>query len=67
MEVARQLFGAHSSLLAIREFNETSKNHRIRPIHGWKRSLLLRSDWADAMMLYQRFDHARFNDYIGSQ
>lgn len=52
-------------LLAIREFNQAATNHRIRPIHGWKRSLLLHSEWADAMLLYQRYDHARFNDYIG--
>jgi hypothetical protein len=55
-------------LLAIREFNETAKrNHRIRPIHGWKRSFLLRAEWADAMWVYHRFDHARYNDYIGSR
>ena len=53
-------------LLAIREFNETAaRNHRIRPIHGWKRSLLLRTAWADAMWAYHRFDHSRYNDYIG--
>jgi hypothetical protein len=53
-------------LLAIREFNETAtRNHRIRPIHGWKRSLLLRAEWSDAMWLYHRFDHSRYDDYIG--
>jgi hypothetical protein len=53
-------------LLAIREFNQTAtRNHRIRPVHGWKRSLLLRTEWADAMLMYHRFDHARYNDYIG--
>lgn len=53
-------------LLAIREFNETAtRNHRIRPIHGWKRSLLLRTEWADAMWMYHRFDHTRYDDYIG--
>jgi hypothetical protein len=53
-------------LLAIREFNETAtRNHRIRPIHGWKRSLLLRTEWADAMWAYHRFDHSRYDDYIG--
>jgi hypothetical protein len=53
-------------LLAIREFNEAAaRNHRIRPIHGWRRSLLLRSEWADAMWVYHRFDHSRYNDYIG--
>jgi hypothetical protein len=53
-------------LLAIREFNATaSRNHRIRPIHGWRRSLLLRTEWADAMLVYHRFDHCRYNDYIG--
>jgi hypothetical protein len=53
-------------LLAIREFNETAtRNHRIRPIHGWRRSLLLRTEWADAMWAYHRFDHSRYDDYIG--
>ena len=53
-------------LLAIREFNETAtRNHRVRPIHGWKRSLLLRAEWADAMWMYHRFDHSRYDDYIG--
>lgn len=52
-------------LLAIREFNQSPKLHRIRPIHGWKRSLLLEPEWADAMLAYHRFDHGRYNDYIG--
>jgi hypothetical protein len=53
-------------LLAIREFNEhAARNHRIRPIHGWKRSLLLEPEWADAMWAYHRFDHCRYNEYIG--
>jgi hypothetical protein len=53
-------------LLAIREFNQGSKGHRIRPINGWKRSLLLEPEWADAMWAYHRFDHAQYNDYIGA-
>lgn len=53
-------------LLAIREFNESpTRNHRIRPIHGWKRSHLLRSEWLDAIWAYHRFDHFRYSDYIG--
>src|ERR1017187_4758151 len=53
-------------LLAIREFNETAtRNHRVRPVHGWKRSLLLQPEWADAMWAYHRFDHCQYNDYIG--
>jgi hypothetical protein len=53
-------------LLAIREFNESAtRHHRIRPIHGWKRSLLLHPQWADAMWAYHRFDHCQYNDYIG--
>jgi hypothetical protein len=53
-------------LLAIREFNaERSRNDRIRPIYGWKRSLLLEPEWADAVWAYHRFDHCRYNDYIG--
>jgi hypothetical protein len=53
-------------LLAIREFNETAiKHHRIRPLYGWRRSLLLRSEWADAMWAYHRFDHRQYNEYIG--
>lgn len=55
-------------LLAIREFNDAAtRHHRIRPIHGWRRSLTLRTDWAEAMMVYHRFDHARYNDYIGGR
>ncbi len=54
-------------MLAIREFNQCARNHRIRSIHGWKRSLLLQPDWADAMLLYQRYDHVRFNEYIGKR
>jgi hypothetical protein len=52
-------------LLAIREFNQSAKCHRIRPINGWKRGLLLNSEWADAMLAYHRFDHARYDEYIG--
>jgi hypothetical protein len=53
-------------LLAMREFNETAtRNHRVRPIHGWRQSLLLRPEWATAMWAYHRFDHAQYNDYIG--
>lgn len=53
-------------LLAIHEFNEAaSKHHRIRPIHGWKRSFLFPPEWADAMRVYHRFDHAQYNEYIG--
>jgi hypothetical protein len=52
-------------LLALREFNATGKAHRIRPIYGWKQNLLLNPQWADAMWAYHRFDHARYNDYIG--
>jgi len=53
-------------LLAILEFNETAKRcHRIRPIYGWKRSLLLEPEWADTMWAYHRFDHSRYTEYIG--
>jgi hypothetical protein len=53
-------------LLAIREFNEkANQHHRIRPLYGWRRSLLLRSEWADAMWAYHRFDHRQYNEYIG--
>lgn len=53
-------------LLAIREFNEqATRNHRIRPIYGWKGSLLLEPEWAEAMWAYHRFDHHRYNEYIG--
>lgn len=53
-------------LLAIREFNEqATRNHRIRPIYGWKRSLLLEPEWAEAMWAYHRFDHQRYSEYIG--
>jgi hypothetical protein len=53
-------------LLAIREFNENPvRNHRIRPINGWKRSHLLQPAWTEAMWLYHRFEHHRYNDFIG--
>jgi hypothetical protein len=53
-------------LLAIQEFNaHATRNHRIRPIHGWKQSLPLESGWADSMWAYHRFDHSRYNEYIG--
>jgi hypothetical protein len=52
-------------LRAIREFNQNSKSDRIRPIHGWKQSLLFQPGWADAMWAYHRFDHYQYNEYIG--
>lgn len=53
-------------LLAIHEFNTNARrNHRLRSIYGWRRSHLLQPEWADAMWLYHRFDHARYDDYIG--
>ena len=55
-------------LLAVREFNENpSRNHRLRPINGWKRSHLLEPEWADAMLLYHRFDHPQYNEFIGDR
>jgi len=53
-------------LLAIREFNaRATRNHRVRPLHGWKQGLLLQPEWADKMWAYHRFDHHQYNDYIG--
>jgi hypothetical protein len=53
-------------LLAVREFNESAtRQHRVRPIHGWKRSLLFHPEWAETMWAYHRFDHCQYNDYIG--
>ena len=53
-------------MAAIEEFNSApSQNHRIRPIHGFKRGLLWGPEWADSMRMYHRFGHARYNDYVG--
>lgn len=52
-------------LLAIAEFNRSSKAHRIRPIHGLLSKRLLASAWAPQMFAYHRFDHPRYDDYIG--
>jgi hypothetical protein len=53
-------------LLAIQEFNSgATRNHRIRPINGWRRSFLLQPAWAEAVWAYHRFDHSRYNQYIG--
>jgi hypothetical protein len=55
-------------LLAVREFNESAtRHHRIRPIHGWKRSHLLSPGWTDSMRMYHRFDHGQYNTYIGKR
>ena len=53
-------------LAAIEDFNSApNRNHRIRPINGFKRGLLWEPEWADSMLMYHRFDHARYNDYVG--
>jgi hypothetical protein len=54
-------------LLALREFNEQAgpHHHRIRPLHGWRRSLPLEPAWTDAMWVYHRFSHSRYNEFIG--
>ena len=53
-------------LLAIREFNDAAaRHHRIRPIYGWQNSLLLEPGWAKSMWAYHRFDHDRYDTFIG--
>jgi hypothetical protein len=52
-------------LLAIAEFNRLPRNHRIRPIHGLASKRLLHSAWAPKMFTYHRFDHPRYDEYIG--
>jgi hypothetical protein len=52
-------------LLAIAEFNRSTRPHRIRPIHGLGSKRLLNSAWAPQMFAYHRFDHPRYGDYIG--
>ena len=52
-------------LLAITEFNQTSRPHRIRPIHGLASKRLLTSQWAPQMFAYHRFEHPKYGDYIG--
>ena len=54
-------------LLAIEEFNRSAtRPHRIRPIHGLAAKRLLASPWAVQMLAYHRFDHSRYDDYIGA-
>lgn len=53
-------------LRSIGEFNASpSRNHRIRPIHGFASKRLMASSWSPQMMAYHRFDHHRYSDYIG--
>jgi len=52
-------------LLAISEFNRSPKPHRIRSIHGLASKRLLRSAWTPQMFAYHRFEHPRYDDYIG--
>jgi hypothetical protein len=52
-------------LLAIAEFNRSSRGDRIRPIHGLLSKRLLHSTWSPQMFAYHRFDHPRYGEYIG--
>jgi hypothetical protein len=52
-------------LLAIAEFNRSSRSDRIRPIHGLLSKRLLHSAWAPQMFAYHRFDHPTYGEYIG--
>jgi len=52
-------------LLAIAEFNRLPRSHRIRPIHGLTSKRLLNSAWSPKMFTYHRFDHPRYDEYIG--
>jgi hypothetical protein len=54
-------------LLAIREFNESpGRHHRIRAVFDLAGSLPLQPTWAERMFVYHRFDHIRYNSYIGA-
>jgi hypothetical protein len=54
-------------LLAIKEFNDAAtKHHRIRPINGLLSKRPMASPWTPNMMVYHRYDHGRYGDYIGS-
>ena len=52
-------------LLAIDEFNHSSRCDRIRPIHGLAAKRLLQSAWAPKMYTYHRFNHPRYDEYVG--
>jgi hypothetical protein len=52
-------------LLAIEEFNRSARCDRIRPIHGLAAKRLLQSAWAPKMFTYHRFNHPRYEEYVG--
>jgi len=55
-------------LLAIKEFNESAlRAQRIRPISGMASKRLMASAWAPQMMVYHRYDHGRYCEYLGTK
>jgi hypothetical protein len=51
--------------LAIAEFNDHHTMQKLSKIHGL-RYIVQDELWTDMMYMFHAFDHARYNDYDGS-